>query len=181
MYTAQDIEEIVHAYLSVPEVTQNVTGSVLYQDERGLSGNEDIAVKGLTITDASGPNNTQIGTVNVNIYVPDVKKNAGSAYVDLPNRERIKYITKMVIEALGGNKGKFWKVGNLWATPMSGAMRVEGKKEHFVNIRVQVKIHLGINEDPEPPAILEETQLADFEGNLITDHKDNTIIVLTES
>ena len=80
----------------------------------------------------------QIGTSNVNIYVPDTSKKIRGKMMVLPNRLRLKELANEVAAIIRESRIPGIKA-------VSGTMSIMGEpntKQHFVNIRVDWNIQV---------------------------------------
>ena len=80
----------------------------------------------------------QIGTSNVNIYVPDTSKKIRGKMMVLPNRTRLKELANEVVAIIRESRIPGIKA-------VSGTMSIIGEpnaKQHFVNIRVDWNIQV---------------------------------------
>jgi hypothetical protein len=142
MKTPFDASEILFNYLNVSELTSVISGSVYHHNERPIESiNEDVVVGTLSMTDM----NVQGAVLNINIYAKDIKNQSANKFYSNPDRVKLKTITAKVVEVLGGNKGKYWKDGELKVKMISGVIPEAEIKQHYVNIRVSMKLHANYN------------------------------------
>lgn len=129
MKTSFDIDKIVFDILS-NSVKRVISGSVYYQNDRpDCSMDEDIVVNTISSTQDCLP---QIATSNINIYVPDVRRNIKGVEQLKPNHKRLSELTKKVLEEL-----RVANVTGLLFTPEGQTILQEkGANQHFSNIRI---------------------------------------------
>lgn len=129
MKTSFDIDEIVFDILS-KSVRQIISGSVFYQNDRpDGSMDEDIVVNTISSTQDCLP---QIATSNINIYVPDVRRNIKGVEQLKPNHKRLSELTGIVLGVL-----RSANVDGLLFTPEGQTILQEkSAKLHFSNIRI---------------------------------------------
>lgn len=89
-----DIKEVFYGLVSSHEITEMISGSV-YRDKRPLNSKvEDIVISVL----ASGVGQIQPFILNINVYVPDIKR--GNEFIS--DDQRIKILMRMCINFLEG-------------------------------------------------------------------------------
>lgn len=141
MYTPKDLEEIAIAYL-VPGLTGKIAGEIVRSDERNTGSDEDVTVSTLSITDG----HVQRAIINLTIYCKDVQSVGADVVNWKPNTERFDDITRLIVDTMSGNYGKYWKYGNMWITsPSSPKYANKETSEHFLTIRLEAKVHLMEN------------------------------------
>jgi hypothetical protein len=147
MYTPEEAAEIVKGYLDIPAINNAIAGVVCGVDSRPPGSDEDITVGAISLTDNSGLNSTQRGTLNVNFYKKDKNVEGADNYVNQPDTDRLKEVVKTIVAILQGpdDQGLYWKNGNLWISNVSGKLKLEATQEHYINIRVEVKLHPPLN------------------------------------
>ncbi|MFA5651092.1 MAG: hypothetical protein WC914_08110 [Proteiniphilum sp.] len=116
------------------EIKQAITGGIYTMGERpDDSQKEDIVVNNLFL------NHTvpQTGTSNVNIHVPDMTVTIGGKQQKKGNRERIRTITGLVLQALknANVEGLGIRVTN------ESIIKEPNIFEHYNNIRIDWNIH----------------------------------------
>lgn len=143
MYTPDQAKNILKDILNVTAVTNVIAGVICFSGCRPPGSNEDLTIGVITLTDPSGENNTQRGVLNVNGYCKDKKEQAATQVYNVPNDERLSAMRAAVIQTLSGsnNQGVFWYTGNLWIGNISDNLKIEATKEHYFNIRVEIKLH----------------------------------------
>ena len=114
----------------------SIKGGYYHEGDRpDNSTGEDIVVNTIDLTVDTLP---QIGTSNVNIYVPDTSKKIRGKMMVLPNRTRLKEWASEVAASIRESSIPGRKAG-------SGTMSIMGEpktKQHFVNIRVDWNIQV---------------------------------------
>ena len=108
----------------------SINGGVYTNDDRPEnSEKEDIVVNTIDLSQDSFP---QIGTSNVNIYVPDSTKRIKGKEQIVANRIRMKSLTNEIIAIL-----RKANVNGLKLIPGNMSTMYEPRiKQHFVNIRI---------------------------------------------
>lgn len=138
MKTSFDATDILFGVLDVHELKSAISGGLFHQDSRPVNSKlEDVVINIITI----GDTNVQGAVLNVNIYVPDKKIKGTDEYYQAPGRQRLNAITSVVVGILKGNKGRYWKDGQLRITNISGLIPEPEIKQHYINIRVSMKLH----------------------------------------
>lgn len=137
MKTPQDGLDEVLSYLQVPQLTDVLTGSVFENNERGNSKQEDVCLNALSMSDAD----RQQGVINVNVFVPDTKREINGEIVPVAHKERLKIIVNIIKVLLGEKRGKYFDGGNFWISNISGALQEKEIKQHKVNIRVEIRFN----------------------------------------
>ena len=88
----EDIKEVFFNLISASEMSELITGNV-YKDRRVINSNvEDVVISVL----ATGAGQIQPFVLNVNVYVPDVKR--GKEYIY--NEPRAKFLMRKCLEVL---------------------------------------------------------------------------------
>lgn len=130
-----DIDAIVYKMLNVPAITDVISGGVYVgEDDRpDDSAKEDIVINSITLTQDYLP---QLGTSNVNIFVPDKARKINGMQQYKEHRQRLKLITKKVTEIIRSTIVTGLKIS-------LGPQTVIAKadiKQHYVNIRLSWNI-----------------------------------------
>jgi hypothetical protein len=130
-----DIDAIVYKMLNVPAITDVISGGVYVgEDDRpDDSAKEDIVINSITLTQDYLP---QLGTSNVNIFVPDKARKINGKQQYKERRQRLKLITKKVTEIIRSTIVTGLKIS-------LGPQTVIAKadiKQHYVNIRLSWNI-----------------------------------------
>lgn len=130
-----DIDAIVYKMLNVPTITDVISGGIYVgEDDRpNDSGKEDIVINSITLTQDYLP---QLGTSNVNIYVPDKPRKINGAQQYKAHTQRLKLITKKVIEIIRSTIVTGLKISLGPQTVIAEA----DIKQHYVNIRLSWNI-----------------------------------------
>ena len=114
----------------------SIKGGYYHEGDRpDNSTEEDIVVNTIDLTVDTLP---QIGTSNVNIFVPDTSKKIRGKMMVLPNRLRLKQLANEVAAIIRESRIPGIKA-------VSGTMSIMGEpntKQHFVNIRVDWNIQV---------------------------------------
>lgn len=130
-----DIDAIVYKMLNVPTITDVISGGIYVgEDDRpNDSAKEDIVINSITLTQDYLP---QLGTSNVNIYVPDRARKINGTQQYKERSQRLKLITKKVTEIIRSTIVTGLKIS-------LGPQTVIAKadiKQHYVNIRLSWNI-----------------------------------------
>jgi hypothetical protein len=134
MKTTFDTDAILFSLLRESPVSAAISGGIYVSDDRpDDSTKEDVVVNSIDLTQDYLP---QIGTSNVNIYVPDKNVKIGGKQQLQANRTRLKKLSEMAIETLRGANITGLKIilGN------QTVLDEPSVKQHFVNIRVDWNI-----------------------------------------
>lgn len=134
MKTTFDTDAILFSLLRESPVSAAISGGIYVGDDRpDDSEKEDIVVNSIDLTQDYLP---QIGTSNVNIYVPDKNVKIGGKQQLQANRTRLKELSEMAIKTLRDANITGLKI-------ILGSQHVLDEpsvKQHFVNIRVDWNI-----------------------------------------
>ena len=104
-------------------------------DRPDNSTEEDIVVNTIDLTVDTLP---QIGTSNVNIYVPDTSKKIRGKMMVLPNRTRLKELAREVTAIIRNSR-----IHGIKAIPGTmSIMNEPNTKQHFANIRIDWNIQI---------------------------------------
>ena len=134
MKTTFDTDAILFSLLQDSPVKEVINGGVYVGDDRpDDSDKEDIVVNSIDLTQDYLP---QIGTSNVNIFVPDKNVKIGGKQQLQANRTRLKELSAMAIETLRNANITGLKIilGN------QTVLEEPSVKQHFVNIRINWNI-----------------------------------------
>lgn len=129
-----DTDAILFDILKKSPIKNAVTGNIYVGEDRpDDSQDEDIVVNTLALTQDYHP---QIGTSNVNIYVPDMNVKIKNKQQTKSNRVRLKALSEMAITAL-----RDARISGVSFTIESQTTLAEPNiKQHFVNIRISWNI-----------------------------------------
>lgn len=129
-----DTDSILYGILSKSPVKNAINGGFYIGDDRpDDSQDEDIVVNSIDLTQDYHP---QIGTSNVNIYVPDMQVKIKGKQQTKANRTRLKALSEKTMNVL-----REAKVPGLMFTIENQAILAEPSvKQHFVNIRISWNI-----------------------------------------
>lgn len=133
MKTAFDTNGILFRLLNG---NTSINGGVYVEDDRpDDSAQEDIVVNSIDLGQDSLP---QVGTSNINIYVPDTDKNIGGRMQLQANRTRLKALTDEVLAIVRGAYIEGVKI----VVMNHMTMDEPNMKQHFSNIRVDWNIQI---------------------------------------
>lgn len=129
-----DIDAIVYKMLNVPAITDVISGGIYVGDDRPSdSTEEDIVINSITLTQDYLP---QLGTSNVNIYVPDKARKINGAQQFKACRQRLKLITEKVTEIIRSTIVTGLKI-SISSQTLIAEVDI---KQHYVNIRLSWNI-----------------------------------------
>ena len=131
-----DTDSILFGILTNSPVKNAISGGIYVGDGRpDDSQDEDIVINSIVLTQDFHP---QIGTSNVNIYVPDVEVRIGNRKQLKSNRVRLKALSEKTMDTL-----RVAKVPGLLFTIESQNYLAEPDiNQHFVNIRISWNIQM---------------------------------------
>lgn len=114
----------------------SIKGGYYHEGDRpDNSTDEDIVVNTIDLTVDTLP---QIGTSNVNIYVPDTSKKIRGKMMVLPNRPRLKALAREVTAIIRNSR-----IHGIKAIPGTmSIMNEPNTKQHFANIRIDWNIQI---------------------------------------
>lgn len=129
MRNEMEIKTDIYLYLKSSELIENVSGVLSKTMRPDKSNKEDVVISVL-----SDPMNQQIEEVyvNVNVYVPDVKR--GNQYEE--NTIRLAEFCNLSFKALRIAYGKGYRL----SLATQKVYDVPGKNEHFINNKVLYQI-----------------------------------------
>lgn len=134
MKTIFDTDAILFSLLKQSPVSTDISGGIYVGDDRpDDSTKEDIVVNSIDLTQDYLP---QIGTSNVNVYVPDKTVKIGGKQQLQANRPRLKELSDMAIETLRSANITGLKI----ILGSQNVLEESGVKQHFVNIRIDWNI-----------------------------------------
>lgn len=129
-----DLDTIIYGLLNVPSITGFITGDVYVGDDRpDDSVCEDIVVNCIDISQDYLP---QVGTSNVNVYVPDKPRRIKGKSQYKACRQRMKSITQKVVTELR----KAVVPGLKFTIDAQTVLNESEIKQHYVNIRISWNI-----------------------------------------
>lgn len=129
-----DIDAIVYKMLNVPTIADVISGGIYVGDDRPSdSAKEDIVINSITLTQDYLP---QLGTSNVNIFVPDKARKINGTQQYKACRKRLKLITEKVTEIIRSTIVTGLKISLSSQTLIAEA----DIKQHYVNIRLSWNI-----------------------------------------
>lgn len=130
-----DTDSILYQILNGSQSIISAISGGVYIDERpDGSESEDIVVNTIDLTQEYAP---QLGTSNVNIHVSDIDVQINGIQQKKKNRERLKSITTIVLDALKSNKIE----GLTLVVTNQTTIKEPSINQHYVNIRVDWVIH----------------------------------------
>lgn len=129
-----DTDSILFGILKKSPVKNAISGNIYVGDDRpDDSQDEDIVVNSIDLTQDYLP---QIGTSNVNIYVPDMITSIGGKQQMKSNRVRLKALSEKAMNALRSASVP----GLLFSIESQNVLAEPNTKQHFVNIRISWNI-----------------------------------------
>lgn len=129
-----DLDSIIYGLLNVPSITTFINGEVYVGDDRPEdSVCEDIVVNSIDLTQDYLP---QVGTSNVNVYVPDKPRRIKGKQQLKACRQRMKSITDKVVSELK----KAVVPGLKFTIESQTVLKESDIKQHYVNIRISWNI-----------------------------------------
>jgi hypothetical protein len=134
MKTTFDTDAILFSLLRESPVNATISGGIYVGDDRpDDSTKEDVVVNSIDLTQDYLP---QIGTSNVNIYVPDKNVKISGKQQLQANRTRLKELSEMAIETLRDMNITGLKI----ILGSQTVLEEPSVKQHFVNIRIDWNI-----------------------------------------
>jgi hypothetical protein len=131
MKTTFDTDTILFSLLRQSPVSDAISGGIYVGDDRpDDSVKEDIVVNSITLTQDFWP---QIGTSNVNIFVPDKNVQINGKKQLQANRTRLEALSEMVIETL--RNANITGLGIVLGSQT--ILEEPDVKQHFTNIRIK--------------------------------------------
>ncbi len=129
MRNEQEIKTDVYLHLKTSELVKSVSGVLSKTKRPDASDKEDVVISVL-----SDPRNMQIEEVyvNVNVYVPDLKR--GNQYEE--NTLRLKELCTLSLNALRSVFGNGFRM----SLDTQKTYEVPGRNEHFINNKVLYQI-----------------------------------------
>lgn len=136
MKTTIDTDAILFGILKGSSIKSEIKGGIYVGDDRpDDSGKEDIVINSIYLTHDYHP---QIGTSNINIFVPDKIVKINNVQQIKSNRTRLNELSKKVIDVL-----KQAKVHGLKFVVEGQSVLAETTvKQHFTNIRISWNIQI---------------------------------------
>lgn len=130
-----DTDSILYQILNgSPAILSAISGGVYIDERPDGSEAEDIVVNTIDLTQEHAP---QLGTSNVNIHVSDIDVQINSVQQKKKNRERLKSLTTIVLDALKSAKIE----GLALIVTNQTTIKEPTINQHYVNIRVDWVIH----------------------------------------
>lgn len=136
MNTTFDQDTILFQLINGSQLKTAISGCV-YKWQRPVdSGVEDVVINSLPLTTES----VQLGTANVNIYVPDLTVKVGGKPQQLPNTKRLGELTKIALPILKQGYGANY---GFYVTHQTTIQEAE-IKQHYINLRIEFRFHKSI-------------------------------------
>lgn len=130
-----DTDSILYQILNgSPAILSAISGGVYIDERPDGSEAEDIVVNTIDLTQEHAP---QLGTSNVNIHVSDIDVQINAVQQKKKNRERLKSLTTIVLDALKSAKIE----GLALIVTNQTTIKEPTINQHYVNIRVDWVIH----------------------------------------
>lgn len=130
-----DTDSILYQILNgSPAILSAISGGVYIDERPDGSEAEDIVVNTIDLTQEHAP---QLGTSNVNIHVSDIDVQINGVQQKKKNRERLKSLTTIVLNALKSAKIE----GLALIVTNQTTIKEPTINQHYVNIRVDWVIH----------------------------------------
>lgn len=130
-----DTDSILYQILNdSPAILSAISGGVYIDERPDGSEAEDIVVNTIDLTQEYAP---QLGTSNVNIHVSDIDVQINGVQQKKKNRERLKSLTTIVLDALKSAKIE----GLAIIVTNQTTIKEPTINQHYVNIRVDWVIH----------------------------------------
>ena len=134
MKTTFDTDAILFSLMQNSPVKKAINGGIYVGDDRpNDSDKEDIVVNSIALTQDYLP---QIGTSNVNLFVPDKNVKIGGKQQLQANRTRLKELSEKAMETLRGANITGLKL----ILASQTILEEPSVKQHFVNIRIDWNI-----------------------------------------
>lgn len=130
-----DTDSILYQILNgSPAILSAISGGVYIDERPDGSEADDIVVNTIDLTQEHAP---QLGTSNVNIHVSDIDVQINGVQQKKKNRERLKSLTTIVLDALKSAKIE----GLALIVTNQTTIKEPTINQHYVNIRVDWVIH----------------------------------------
>lgn len=130
-----DTDSILYQILNgSPAILSAISGGVYIDERPDGSEAEDIVVNTIDLTQEHAP---QLGTSNVNIHVSDIDVQINGVQQKKKNREQLKSLTTIVLDALKSAKIE----GLALIVTNQTTIKEPTINQHYVNIRVDWVIH----------------------------------------
>ena len=130
-----DTDSILYQILNgSPAILSAISGGVYIDERPDGSEAEDIVVNTIDLTQEHAP---QLGTSNVNIHVSDKNVQINGIQQKKKDRERLKSLTTIVLDALKSAKIE----GLALIVTNQTTIKEPTINQHYVNIRVDWVIH----------------------------------------
>lgn len=134
MKTTFDTDAILYSLLCDSPVNASITGGIYVGDDRpNDSDNEDVEVNSIDLTQEYLP---QVGTSNINIYVPDIHIGINGKQQLKSNRVRLKELANTVLGVIRSAQ----ITGLKMAVGSQTILAASDIKQHYVNIRIDWNI-----------------------------------------
>lgn len=134
MRTPQEIIDFLYEYLSNSDLKKIISGGIYPRKRPKNSDKEDIVIGGISFSGDS----VQRGTINVNIYIPEISVKIDNEIQTQPNGPRMREIEAVAIPLL--RELYFGGDCSVWSTGYTEIKEPE-LAVWKVNIRLEVRIH----------------------------------------
>lgn len=134
MRTPQEIIDFLYEYLSNSDLKKIISGGIHPRKRPKNSDKEDIVIGGISFSGDS----VQRGTINVNIYIPEISVKIDNEIQAQPNGPRMREIEAVAIPLL--RELYFGGDCSVWSTGYTEIKEPE-LAVWKVNIRLEVRIH----------------------------------------
>ncbi|GBU07965.1 hypothetical protein AwDysgo_12960 [Bacteroidales bacterium] len=129
-----DTDSILYGILFNSQIKNAISGNIYLGDDRpDDSQDEDVVINSIDLTQDYHP---QLGTSNVNIYVPDMLVKINNKQQSKSNRLRLKVLSEKTMKILRGAKIP----GLLFTIESQYTLAEPSVKQHYVNIRISWNI-----------------------------------------
>lgn len=140
-HTPIETDDIIYRLLAADTAVNTAVSGRIYPAGERPDGSltADIAVNTLAL-DTNMP---QTGTSNVNIHVPDIKLTIDGQQQYKTDRETLRTLTALVVEALESSviEGLQLRISN------QNLIAEESIHQHYMNVRVEWNIQINADED----------------------------------
>lgn len=127
MKTNKEIVDDIKQYLEGTSIPSEITGVITSLDRPKNSKKEDVCIKVLS----NDIGQLQMAIINVNLYVPDVKKDGQM----VENEPRTRKLQRMMADVLERHHGGFY----YFKSDTTSVFKVDNIDEHLINFRLIYK------------------------------------------
>jgi len=131
MITTLEILDLIYGELKGSELDIAANGGLYKMQSPFDSNKEDIVINCLPVTNEQ----IQKATVNVNIYVPDLKVRISGKQQTVPDIERLQFLAAKAVQKLES----IYYAGYSIEVSHQGLLKEEAVNQHFVNIRIEFR------------------------------------------